>query len=93
MDPEVIAGLGAVVMGVASCLTAWAAVIKARKETKSAAERDCQERLRRARTQAEDLAEELHNLRMTRYNAHPPDWRPEEVTSDTDIEERWSHLP
>lgn len=66
----VIAALGALVTAIAGCLAAYAGLVKAKNEGhsegKSQADADCAERLAKARAEAEDIADELHRLRMRR---------------------------
>lgn len=53
-------GIAAVLTGVAGVITAWAAVVRARNQGRE----HCREELDAARTEAEQLADEVHALRM-----------------------------
>ena len=61
MNAEVLAGLGAIITAIAGVLTAWAAVVRARKEGAAG----CEERLHAARAEAEKYTDEVHRWRMT----------------------------
>ena len=58
--------IGTVLTGIATCLTAYAAVKRAQSETKTQAEIDCLERLRAARQQADEDSDALYKLRRER---------------------------
>jgi hypothetical protein len=55
--------LAAALTGLAAILTAWAAVLRARKQ----GSKECEEHLAESRSETEKLQGELHHLRM----AHP----------------------
>jgi hypothetical protein len=55
-----LAALAAVFTGIAGIFTAWAAVVRARNE----GAKGCDERLRAARAESEQLQDEVHRLRM-----------------------------
>jgi hypothetical protein len=57
---------GTIFTGIATCLTAYAAVRRAKAETNTQAEIDCLERLRVARREADEDAAELYKLRRER---------------------------
>jgi hypothetical protein len=52
--------IGAVLAGVGGIITAWAALVRARAE----GDHDCQEQLKTLRAENEQVADELHGLRM-----------------------------
>lgn len=52
--------IGGILTGIAAIITAWAAVVKAKREGHD----ECHEELRAARAEAEQLATELHAERM-----------------------------
>ena len=62
MDGQLLVALGALMTGIAGCCTAWAAVVRARKEGSE----DCEKRVTAARAEAEELQTELHDFRMRR---------------------------
>ena len=64
--PAIIAALASLVSAVAGCLMAYAAVVKARREATTEAEKECEEKLKVARDEAEKTADELHEARMRR---------------------------
>jgi hypothetical protein len=56
--------IGTICTGVATCITAYAAIIRAKRETRTEAEIECLERLKKSRLESEDLADQLHEHRM-----------------------------
>ena len=57
---------GTILTGVAACITAYAAIVRAKKETRTEVEIQCLERLKAARLETESVAHELHLLRRDR---------------------------
>jgi hypothetical protein len=55
-----VALIGAILAGIGGIISAWAAVVKARHE----GEEDCEEHLDALRLENEEVADELHALRM-----------------------------
>lgn len=54
--------ISAILAGIGGCISAWAALVRARKE----GDADCERKLREARAESEQIASELHALRMKR---------------------------
>ena len=50
----------------AACITAYAAVLRAKKEERTEAEIECLEKLRDQRRESDVMADELHELRRQR---------------------------
>ena len=55
--------IGTILTGVATCFTAYAAIIRAKKESRTEAEIECYDRLKAARMGEEALRDELRLLR------------------------------
>ena len=81
------AGFAAVLTAFAGLMAAYAAVVRARRETKHQADDECLEKLKLAREDFVKSSDELYELR--KQQAMSRDVRPEE---NNDME-RWSHLP
>jgi hypothetical protein len=62
LDPATLTALAGLATGIAACITAWGAVVKARHE----ADEDCQRNVAQLRRESEEQAQELHRLRMER---------------------------
>lgn len=90
-DEPTLLGLAAVLTSVSGAVTTIVGVRRSRKEAKDKADEQCRERLRNTRAEAENLADALHHLRMSRYN-HPRANAEEQLREVDDILERWSHL-
>lgn len=56
--------IGTLLTGVATCITAYAAIVRAKKETRSEAEIECLDRLKVARLDEEALRDELRKLKQ-----------------------------
>ena len=59
--------LTAVLTGVATVITAYAGLVKSKRETRTEVEDECQAKLKELRRQNEMMGDELHTLRMRRY--------------------------
>lgn len=75
LEAEQVAGDHSIFFGIAAVLTATAGVVslfkgnkKIEKDTRDDCDADCLRRLRSARAEAEDLAEEVHDLRMSKHS-------------------------
>jgi hypothetical protein len=58
--------IGTTCTGIATVITAYAAIVRAKKEVRTEAEIECLERLKKSRLESEELADELHQQRMRR---------------------------
>jgi Tfp pilus assembly protein PilO len=56
----------AVLTGVATIITAYAGLVRSKRDARSDAEDECHEKLRALRRENEQVADELHELRMRR---------------------------
>jgi hypothetical protein len=65
-------GLAAFFTAVASFITAWYAIRKAKRESKTEGEADCHEKLTAAYAESEALATELHELKMGMFQPDEP---------------------
>jgi hypothetical protein len=54
----------AICTGIGTIITAWAGLVRSKREAKGAADDECRQRLADARAEAEQYAEEVHALRM-----------------------------
>jgi hypothetical protein len=59
-DGQLLTAVGALLTGIGGCLVAWSAVITARRRAND----ECQDKLKIAHAESEELADELHKLRM-----------------------------
>lgn len=66
MDPEILAGAGALVTALGGVATALMGTLASKREERIRADEECQDKLRLVRQRAEQLADELHELRMRR---------------------------
>jgi uncharacterized membrane protein len=62
-DPTLI-GLAALIAAIGGIISTIVGVRKARRDERAKAEEECLQRLKEARKESEDLAAELHQLRM-----------------------------
>lgn len=62
--PDVILALAALVTAVAGLLAGWAALRRTKQNAIKTAEEECLERLHQARSEAEAVAQALHDERM-----------------------------
>jgi hypothetical protein len=60
---QLIVLVGTCLSGLAACITAWAAIVRARRETRTEVEIQCLERLKAARLETESISHDLHRLR------------------------------
>ena len=59
--------LGTLFTGIGTLITAWAGIVRAKKEVRTEQEILCLDRLKVARLESESLADELHKLRLKAY--------------------------
>lgn len=85
-------GVAAIITSLSGVVTAIIGARRRSQEAREKADEECHNRLRRVRAESEELAQELHRIRMRTYPAHSRDERPEEGLSEGLDEERWSHL-
>lgn len=67
VDQPTLLGIAAIISSLSGMCTTVFGARAARKEAKMKAEEECHERLRVARLEAEEAAEQLHDMRMGRY--------------------------
>jgi len=86
-------GVAAIITSCGGLMTTIIASRRSGKEAKAKADEQCYERLREVRSESEQLANELHRLRMSGLpDLRPPSVRDEKPEEEEDFE-RWSHLP
>jgi len=61
-------GIAAVIAAIGGIVSTITADRRARKEERAKAEKECIERLKETRAESEKLAEELHRLKMERFD-------------------------
>jgi hypothetical protein len=74
------AGFAAVLTAIAGIMAAYAALVRAKRETRKEADDDCTQKLLEARRAAISASDELYQLRMKRDPSR--DERPEEIIPD-----------
>ena len=62
-DPTLL-GLAAIATSISGILATWYGFHKNNQDTRAKAAEECQEKLRAARKEGEDVAAELHDLKM-----------------------------
>lgn len=68
-DPTLL-GIAAILSAVGGIASTIIGARRARREERDKAEQECRERLRSTRKEAEDCAEELHELKMKNAREH-----------------------
>lgn len=56
--------LTAIFTGLATLITAYAGLVKTKRDTRSDAEEECERKLKELRRENEEIADELHQQRM-----------------------------
>ena len=84
-EPDLL-GIAAILASISGILTSVLGARRAAREAKDKSDEECISRLRAARLEAEDLAQALHRIRMSRF------MEDEDRKAVDDILDRWTHL-